>query len=516
MRQELLLKNKNYFVFSGWTANLGVVPLLLFAALRLVPIFTFLADLLFFVTRVFETIYKLPHFLISSLKLNNSTPNEVRCHRLPSSQKNISNLNYLSKISFYVKRFAVLLFLYPQLSMALTQNQVDTLTLARGELHRAHFDNMQKFPIGNKEVIKVKVDGSYLIIKALSLGASDLLIWQGSKKPMKIKVFVISKRQEATLQMLALDLKKLELPFHITGQTYTIAGELKSKKQLVQLRTIESQHPNKINLDNTNLSHSLKRENYQRFIIDALELYGDELDCEPSSLYISCFDIPQNPSVKKFLGNKYLIEWKPNELKNQQKQYLIKLKLYQFENFDGQQFSLGLYQAAGTLENIIVKSPLSLINKNTIALKKSHFEFSTLAEPTIIGRLGHPIQIKLGSEIPYSNTNREGQTTTQWRFAGLSIDLKLKPKGDKLLIEYSNNLSRPNQEAIQSNKQSSSLIAKPGSENLIFNIGFLVTDEQQNQLPGLHAIPLLGKLFSSSENSKVFKKVLGFIEIKEL
>lgn len=497
--------SENYLLFSVWTANLGVVPLLLLAALRFAPIFTFLAALLLRVTRVLDTIYILP--------VSNGTLTEA--HKCKHYK--ICKLKYLYEFKNSVKALLLFLPLLTCSSFASTYFQGDRITIARGELIRHRHDNTQKFSIGNKEVIKVKADRGSLIIKALSLGVSDLLIWQkGSKYPKKIKVFVISKKKEREFQQWSTQLLNAGLKTRTWGDKLTISGLIAKQSQLKLVKDVIEHYPQKqLRLD-IKLEEKIKNENFKKFIFDTLQVFGDELDCRSTHFYIECFDIDHEKEIKGYLSKKYLIKWLPNSLKDKRKQYFIKLKLYQFENLHGHQFSLGLYKLQSDLGSIINKSPLTLINKNTVALRKSRYSFSTLAEPTITGRLGHPVIVKLGSDIPYTNTSREGVTTTQWRFAGLDIKMLLKKSGDQLLIEYTNGLSHPSQNIIQSNQQSSSVVLKEGQSKIIFNIGFLLNNTQDEQLPGLERIPLLNKLFSSTEQNKTYKKVVGLLEIKEI
>jgi Flp pilus assembly secretin CpaC len=507
-------KLKYYLVLTGWIANLGVVPLLLLAAFLFAPCLTFLADLLLRVTHVFDTIFN----LLFMTFLRKSISNIGRLwHQYGKTY--LSDLKYLQNFSIYVKASLFICTISSHNLVIASSFQVDTVTMSRGSIQEIKIDRMQKYTVGNPEVIKVKAEKGTLLIRAISLGVSDLLIWHSAdKKPKKIKVFVINKKSALKSQKWIKEFIKIGINASLIDHAIKLQGTVETENDYSHLHFLLREFKGTVISSQLKLSEKLKNIIFSKLIYDSLNLYSDDLDCSPDVLYINCYQQEKKTNeVSKYLNNKYLINWYPTKKRKQKKQFKVKLSLFQYENLKGSHFSLGVHQAGGILKSLIDNNPLGLIENNNIALNKSDFLFSTLAEPTVTGRFSKPIQIKLGSEIPYVDTNNEGNIKRDWKFAGLDIQMSVIQEGNNYIINYKNGISHPGQQSsIQSNSQESSIRVKENQSQVMFEIGYLVNNSEVKSMPGLDSIPILRHLFSSRKKQKIYKKVIGIITVKEI
>lgn len=503
-----------YLVFTGWIANLGVEPLLLLAAFLFAPILTFLAALLLRVTQVFETIF---YLLFLTFKRKSKFRKD---HLWRLSEKfYFSNLKYLQNFLVYVKAMITVTILSTNVSANVSSFQVDTTTMSRGSIKEIKIDNMQKYTVGNPEVIKVKALKGSILVRAKSLGVSDLLIWHSaSKTPKKVKVFVINKKSALKSQKWLKEFRKLGIETTLIDQAILLKGTIDTQNIYTQLHFLIKQFKGTIITTGLQLSNKLKTEIFTKFTFDSLNLYSDDLGCSPNELYIVCYKQDKNTKeITKFLNQKYLINWYPTQKKNQKKQFKIKLSLFQYENLKGSHFSLGVHKAGGILRSLINNNPLSLIENNNVNINQSDFLFSTLAEPTVTGRFNKKIEIKLGSEIPFVDTNNLGSINREWRFAGLNIQMVVEQEGNNYIINYKNGISHPGeQNSIQSNSQESSIRLKENHGQVMFEIGYLVNNREIEGLPGVSNIPILKHLFSSRKKQKIYKKVIGVVTVKEI
>ena len=197
---------KNYFL-SGWIANLGVVPLLLFRAFLFAPILVFLLDLLFRVTLVFETIIFLPSFL-------------SKTRFLPTNCPIVKNL-------FVYPLVFMLFFSAGHAKPSISQNKSSLIVLSRGEQKEIRVWPYAKISLGNKQVLSHKYfpKEGRLLIKGKSIGFSDLTVWKGSKTKAH-QFYVFSKRRHLKIVHLLKSLEKLPVEIEHQGEIIQISGKV--------------------------------------------------------------------------------------------------------------------------------------------------------------------------------------------------------------------------------------------------------------------------------------------------
>jgi Flp pilus assembly secretin CpaC len=518
IREELYLS-----AFSKWIENFGVVPLLLFLAFLLCPALTFLASLLFLVTRVFETIFQ----LLLNLKLRGLLPMVSHQTNLPSFFK----LQVLPRPISHVKVFSLVYLLiiatHTVAQITKTNNQLlnnTSLSLAKGEILSIPLGRSSHFTIANREIISVKATqaGKNLLIKAKSLGISDLIIWSGTtdKKAKHYHITVLSKKTHQRLAVHKRKLKSLGFQATVYGQNLNISGTISSKLEYQQVIEARNSLPERLKIKSLKLSQKMKSAIYSHFLEELMRRKIMNLDCKMEELLINCFESKEMKSILKDLSQDYLIKRVSNVIKNQTRQFNISLTLQQFESANGQVFSLGLDELKASWQEIIDTNPLALIKKNYIQANNSNYKSKTIARPQIIGRLNKPIKVRIGQEISFFQNNSlsglQELRTRQWKFAGLSLDITLRAFGEDLQVEYLNTLSKPEQSIISTNSQASSIMLSPGNSQVLFNIGFQTNQEDISKFPLLSSIPLLGSLFKSNAYNNTYKKILCLINIEEI
>jgi hypothetical protein len=513
--------SKTYFSdFSRWIANLGVVPLLLLRAFLFWPIFTFLLALLFLVTLVLETIIQL-RYVFSISKLTKQATRRLR--------HNFINLEVLPTSHFLVKG---LLSIVLSFHVTLASNNVKNTTfqqltsankslghtLTKGELIRVNFSGLTKFTVGNKEVLNVKsLENGDLLLKGVGLGFSDLLIWtRASSEPKKLEVFVIHKSQQLKIKQVLLQLKDLPLVHQIKGRSVHLFGELKDIENYHNLLAVYSRNLSLINISNVNLSVELSKKVYSSFLVKQSRYGLTKIKCSLKKIIIECETSKALAKKLKTLEKEFFISWQNEDLLTATRQYKVVFFLQQFENSKGEAFNFGLSKIDGQLSDILMKNPLALIDSNNIALNKENFKSETLAHPIIRGLLSQNIKVRLGQEIPFLQSVTNGVATQEWRFAGLSLDVILKPHSERLNVSYKTNLSTPGERGISKNLQESHLLIEKNQTVVLFDIGFKVNHNKKVGLPYLSEIPLFGSLFSGRAVNETYKKILCLIRIEEI
>ena len=496
---------KNYF--TAWIANLGVVPLFLLAAFLLAPAFFFFLNLLFVVTHVLETICKLPYRSRSSISLyNNFKPSF-----LPSKR---------SRVKGIVLTISALI----QLGDSYANTKSVDLIVARGQSIEVALENMEKFNVGNRQVLTYRLNekSKKLLIRGIQLGHSEILVWNRNKSIETYQIFVVSKQQETKMLQLASEISHLDLSTQIMIPHIKVTGTLNNLPLYFNYKKILEQNSGTI-VDEVKLSSELKNKIFAGVYATFFEDYSDSIKCTCEFSLITCF-YPENEalsvSTNKYLIEKYKLLLIPKNNQQFKKNYRLKIKLIQLEQLDGEELRLGLEQVSGSLSDFLSLGVEKIVQKNQVLLAQKKVHLSTLAEPQTLVRSLSPAEVQIGAEIPFKNINSKNSQGAEWKFAGLKIKILLENFGEKLKINYETELTQPNIDAsgvasIGGNKEKSSVVISLNTAVKIFQISLKSEGKSTDQMPFLNAIPILGELFKSHSNQNNFKTITGIIEVEE-
>ena len=499
------------FVFgaaSKWIANFGVVPLFLISAFLLAPAFFAFLNLLFVVTHVLETIEN-PLYNFDRVRIN--------------SNYFFYNLNlkpyFLPISSQCVKAFFSFLVLIPLLN-----TQAEDLILSKGQSKTLKIPQMERFNVGNKEVLTYKFDekNKTLLIRGAKIGTSEVLIWEkGRETPKEYQVFIISKIQESKYMNLAQLVTNMGLSSQVNIPHLRVSGEISGFRQYIQFKKIQNSNPDII-LDETTLAVPLKKDIladiYQMFFND----YKDSVKCRIIASDVTCFtaanDAPSE-TLKKHLIEKYKVNFVEQNGQRLKNNYSFKLKLIQLEQMDGEEIRLGLEQLSASLGELLSNPLRKIVEKNSVLLNQKKVQINTLAEPEALIRPLTPAEFQIGADVPFTTSNRDGSMTqTQWQFAGLKIKVLLENMDEKIKISYETELTKPSTEAngpISGNKEKSSVVIDLNTPIKIFQITLKTEANSTDQMPFLNRIPLLGELFKSKSSQNNYKTITGIIEVKK-
>ena len=87
---------------------------------------------------------------------------------------------------------------------------------------------------------------------------------------------------------------------------------------------------------------------------------------------------------------------------------------------------------------------------------------------------------------------------------------------DQVKVHYLVEVKHPREQGQVSGGLNQSItILRLGQVKEIFQVGLQTIQNQQGAFPGLHQIPLLGKIFTSSRRGQNFKKIVGYLKIEQ-
>jgi hypothetical protein len=491
----------NYF-FSKWIVNLGVVPLLLFAAFLLLPILTFLFDLLNFVTLVFETIFQLH-------KIRIFTP--------------VSNFRskFLPILRCAVKTIVLTVTLCPTASIAKDTQTIDktTILLSIGEHREIKYLSMSKFTITNPMVIghKHKKKSSLIIIKGLKLGYTEVVLWT-KKMKHTFQVFVLEKRRQLKILHIAETLKEMGLKIQLAGPLIIASGEVSDLKNYSYLKELVKQNTKKLILKviiNKTLRNTIFITVYERFF----NAYEDFITCKAILLDINCSiskHIP--PKFYKDLENQYSIKFIRSLSNKQKNNYLLKINFFKLSTTDSENFSKGLSKLSNNINNLIDHNWASLIKHNRFELNGNHFFLQSIGRHDLTLTLDELSRLKLGSETSFSSLNNPNKTSsTSWKFSGFNISCKLKAIGEKYHLKYKIQFSKPttsNKSNFSNSTNESSVFLTLNKSLNIFTSNSTHIGTEEQLLPYISKFPILGSLFKDNKKISLTERILAYVKLE--
>ena len=403
-------------------------------------------------------------------------------------------------------------------SMALANGPQDHV-ISIGEHLEIPTRGLQRFSVTDQDVIAYKwlEQQTQFLVEGKKIGYSELIIWDQYRHKTTHRFYVISRRSFLKLKQIQKTLEAMHLETSLQGHILVAKGQIQEKRDYFILHKIWKQNSKRLHLD-----VKLEKKLRNHLIAKAYQILFREISwgisCVHEGIQITCFH-PKKETLPKKMAQKlkrdYSIDLVAKSHRKAQQNYRVRLLIFQFERTDGKELSLGLDQLQITGEELFSQGIPALVSKNRLLLKKNHIEVSTLAWPETLSLPYQESIVEMGAEIPYESEGPHGKKL-KWKFAGIRLKMSLHPQGHQIKVQYLVEVKHPGEQGQVSGSRNQSIAAlKLGKVQEIFQIGLQTTRGQKGALPGLHQIPLLGKIFTSSQKGQNFKKIVGYLKIEQ-
>ena len=394
-------------------------------------------------------------------------------------------------------------------------------TLAIGEILEIPLKNHPFFSISQKDCLKHKlISKKKLMIRGACQGYGEILLWKDPKHPKKrYQVFILSKRNLLKKSEVIEYLGKLSLGTELVGNSIFVSGELKSKADYKLFQKISKSTT--LDTRKLKLGQKIKNEILSEITLDLFQNQIRHFFCEFKNIQLVC-KLDFNDMEKSFL--KYLksldyIKFINSKDPIYQKNFLVRLYIFQIERIDGREISLGLDQIDANLDDLFSNGIDTLISRNSIKFKNESLKASTIAQPETVVKLGQKSSIQIGTEIPFQTTSNNLGSNTDWKFAGLKFDLELNKEKDKILVNFETEVQKPSfgeQILISGSKTKTFATLEIDKPINIFNIKMSVNTDNTSGFPYISRIPILGRIFRGTFNSSNYKIVYGTLKIERI
>ena len=395
--------------------------------------------------------------------------------------------------------------------------EAKTILLSIGQLREIKAGNLSHYSVGNDDAVSHKhlTKKKVLLFKGKRLGFSEVIIWSKGGKKKRYRFYVIDKRRQLKILHLVEAFSGVGLKVRLSGPLVAVSGKIQDNNAHRLVKKLVSKNSEDIHITAI-FSKPYKNKLLGQIYKHLYDEHVDHFDCQVEGINILCrYPAGAGPSKKltKFLVSNYFLTFIPIK-KRGIKNYRFKMKLVQMEKLDGGEFNFGLDRLEGGLMELFNEGIGGLLKKNKIFLNRYKIDFSTLAEPQALFRVGYPVHLRVGTEVPYKNIEEE----IHWKFAGLEVKLELKEGKGGLQLFYSTKLSAVggSSKNIVGNSEKSSALIKVGHPLKLFDIVFRTVGKRESAFPGLKDIPLLGSIFRSKSNNSNLKNITAVILLEEV
>lgn len=496
------IKIRNSAYLSWWIANLGVVPLILFADFLFEPAFLALFSLFTLVTHVFETILSLLYRAYFLIKTHNS-------------------LRYLRINAPNVKTILAFVLISPALCYSSPQNHTNkqNIIISVGEHREISCPKLKSYTVTNKVPISHRDNRKmgHLLVRGKKSGHTQLITWDNSGVKQTYNISVLPRGATQKTLTLVKAIHELNLSARTNGNQVIVEGTINNILTIKALQLLSKKNKD-IFIFGTQYSLSLSNK-IREVIYGAFLKKGiNSVTCKIRGITPLCHYDNSNLNIGpiiKALSTDLDIDFIPFDNPSRSDNYTLKLKLVQLERVDGMELNFGLSQLSGGVDAIFNHGPMSLIEANQLLLRERKINISTLAEPTVKLRQGKKATIEVGGDYPYQSINSvTGRQNTSWRFAGLKVELTLNFENEKTVITYSTNFTTPGPESsIIGNKEKGDLKIELDTPIELFKVMLKTKSGMRGQIPLLGSIPFVGHLFSSINNSENYKQIIAVMEL---
>ena len=474
------------YCLSGWMANLGVVPLFLFSAFLLAPIFFLLFLRIILVCLVFEAI--ISSYIQKYKKFRNIVLAVFRI-----KVKDLAIISVLTCCNIVVAQAPIIKY------------------IQQGEQFTLDFPKHSQYSIGSKKTLKAKVltKRRMLLVKGLKPGLSDLIIW-GLNHSQNYQIYVTAEHNKNQKPYILNFLQAGGIKYKDQGHFIKILTSIKSLREFRILNHIcgDICHGE---LDKK-LSIKLIKDVYKDF----LSLRLPYIKCRSHHIKIICKHRSLTKDIKQILEHhqqKGVVFIKSTD--HLASNFKVQFHLIQIESSSQEQIELGIDRLKSNLGIIWEEQAQNTLKNNPLNLNNLDLQASSIASPLIKTTINSPNSIKVGSEIPFVTTN-QFSSQTQWKFAGLNLEFQIYHKRQKIFLDYEAQISSQENDQIKTHSKKSMTQLKPKTRNLLFQIDLKSSSKQKQRMSFFSRIPLLGKLFRGHTKVDSYSKILGFVQVDKI
>lgn len=344
-----------------------------------------------------------------------------------------------------------------------------------------------RIAVGNSQIVQVTtVNPREVLIFGKTRGSTTVDIWVSDKKRHTYRIFVAPEGLSRIQEEISRLLKNIpQAHSRIAGDKLVIEGEDLNDADQLRIATLAKRYPEVIDF-----TSQLGWDKMILLDVQVLEL--------PSSRMHE-LGVRWDPTSQG--GVQTGLAWESGST-----------ALIQRPGEAGMAVPFPLPQAAGYLGlNALLSARLAALSKSGEAV--------VLAQPQLLARSGSTASFLAGGEVPYASVDKDGKSTTTFKKYGVSLNIT--PHADRnaairsrIEIEVSSvdtTITVPGGPALKIRKASTEFNVRSG-QTLVLG-GFISRERARDQdgLPGLSGIPILGGLFGVKREQERHTELAIFV-----
>ena len=447
----------------GWMAKAGVEPLRSLALFLFLPSRFLLLALLIFVARVFEVMGKL------------------------------------------LKGCLILTVALPMVSVkgeSAAESTPQVVVLGIGEALDVPTGDAIKYSVTQSNIVgprflpKIK----RIVLRGKARGLAEILLWQREGPAHKITVFVHARDESPDHGRIVRRLNALGFSLELEDQKIKAKGHLETLGHYEGFAGIVQEGKHDIFSFEVSVEQRVLREVVAHIYFDFFQHYRDSISCKYEGWKILCtYYYSEGDGEEKTLVDKFAKTYAASFTAYKRKypiNFRITSKTILIDGQDSITTDLGMEMLSTNVEEILSSNASAMILREDIEILGETVNIYSFNEQESLIRVGHPLEIKVGTDQRYHRQVEGGEVMTDWRFFGLRIDLVLNREMERFFVDYSTNVSTPTSETTsRQNSKKSSFFINPGSYEKVFEIKTTSEAIMESGIPVLGQIPILENLF---------------------
>jgi pilus assembly protein CpaC len=378
----------------------------------------------------------------------------------------------------------LIIAVFPPLTGAQEPTRID---LEMGASTVLKLKGVTRIAVGNSQIVQVTtVNPREVLVFGKTRGSTTVDIWISEKNRRTYRIFVTPEGLSRVQEEITRLLKNIpQAHSRIAGDKLVIEGEDLNDADQLRIATLAKRYPEVIDF-----TSQLGWDKMILLDVQVLEL--------PSSR-MQELGVRWDPTSQS--GVQTGLAWEGGST-----------GLMQRPGEAGLPVPFPLPQAAGYLGlNALLSARLAALSKSGEAV--------VLAQPQLLARSGSTASFLAGGEVPYASVDKDGKSTTTFKKYGVSLNIT--PHADRnaairsrIEIEVSSvdtTITVPGGPALKIRKASTEFNVRSG-QTLVLG-GFISRERSRDQdgLPGVSKIPILGGLFGVKREQERHTELAIFV-----
>ncbi len=380
--------------------------------------------------------------------------------------------------------------------------EVAEIEMFAGESRVLPAPGVARIAVGNGQILTAAaLDGKEVILFANDIGVSSLFIWRENGQYERLKINIVKGDTSRVAREIATFIRTIPgARSSIVGDKIIIEGDDIAERDQSKLKMLSDRYPQIMNFTSLSNAEDMVMMDVKvvEFPLNRMREIGLKWQASGGAAVAGV--------------------WSPSGRGEHQGDYQINIPTTGSQAPIGPNPALGANQGLPLYRTLQVLSGVNMGIQSQLALLEQSGEIVVLSEPQLAARSGSTASFIAGGEFPYSVASDNGVTVV---FKPYGVKLEITPRVDRQGIiraqiksevsSIDGSISTVSGPALLTRQTNTEFNVASGQSIVLSGLIQRETSESVDQVPGLGAVPIIGRLFKSKRYQNKETELVVFV-----